>query len=392
MKTETGRAIDKKQLDINRKALGVCFFLLGFVFASWTSRIPSIKQAFGYNDAELGSVLLTMPLSSLAGLPFSGWLVSRFPTWLPLTVSFAVNALTLLLIPFAPNTFWLCVSLFLFAFSMRVMNIAVNTQSIHLQEHYERSIVASFHGLWSLGGISAIGVSTLAVSRDISMLHHFLVVTGLTLILTFALSGRLLRGDRGSGRTKMRMPLNAMILCLGGLSFFTAFCEGGVVDWVGVYFREELQLRLFTAGYLSYMISMTAFRFFSDRLKERIGERSVYLLSALLILGGMGLVISTRSDTAALLGFAITGMGTASVVPTTYALAARTTKHPAGVIISVLATFSIAGLLLGPAVIGYLSYAFGLRLAFLSFLVAGVMIIPLSFLAFRLQQRPKEGL
>src|SRR5688500_20254116 len=58
--------------------LSLFFFLSGFCFASWASRIPTIKTNFGYNEAELGTILLFMPVSSLIGLPFSGWLVSRY--------------------------------------------------------------------------------------------------------------------------------------------------------------------------------------------------------------------------------------------------------------------------------------------------------------------------
>src|SRR5918993_2535525 len=81
-----------------RALLSLFFFLAGICFATWASRIPTIKTQFGFNDAQLGTVLLFMPLSSLLGLPVSGWLVSRFESRLPMTVGFVMIAVSLFLI------------------------------------------------------------------------------------------------------------------------------------------------------------------------------------------------------------------------------------------------------------------------------------------------------
>ena len=61
-----------------RVSLSIYFFLLGFGFSTWASRIPSIKENFNFDEAELGNLLLVMPISSMIGLPISGWLVSKF--------------------------------------------------------------------------------------------------------------------------------------------------------------------------------------------------------------------------------------------------------------------------------------------------------------------------
>ncbi|HEY9487506.1 MAG TPA: MFS transporter, partial [Chryseosolibacter sp.] len=84
--------------------LSLFFFLSGFCFASWASRIPTIKTNFNYNEAELGTVLLFMPISSLIGLPLSGWLVSRYDSRIPLTASFVLLSIAILGIGLAPST------------------------------------------------------------------------------------------------------------------------------------------------------------------------------------------------------------------------------------------------------------------------------------------------
>src|SRR5688500_14578329 len=131
--------------------LSLFFFLSGFCFASWASRIPTIKTNFGYHEAELGTILLFMPISSLIGLPLSGWLVSRYDSRIPLSFAFAVVAIALTCIGFSNTTITLIASLCLFAFSTRILNIALNTQAIALQKQYDKRINGSFHGLWSTG-------------------------------------------------------------------------------------------------------------------------------------------------------------------------------------------------------------------------------------------------
>ncbi|MGV3641250.1 MAG: MFS transporter, partial [Adhaeribacter sp.] len=125
-----------QQIDKQRVSLSIFFFISGISFSSWTSRIPTLKAALHLNEAELGSILLTMPLASLVGLPLSGWLVSRLETRVPLTLAYIFNAFCLASIGFAYNTFSLISSLFLYALSMRIFNISVNTQAITLQKQY----------------------------------------------------------------------------------------------------------------------------------------------------------------------------------------------------------------------------------------------------------------
>src|SRR5688572_1095812 len=81
--------------------LSIFFFLSGVCFSTWASRIPTIKTTFGYNDAELGTLLLFMPISSMVGLPVSGWLVARYDTRVPLLAAFILLTFSLACIGFA---------------------------------------------------------------------------------------------------------------------------------------------------------------------------------------------------------------------------------------------------------------------------------------------------
>jgi MFS family permease len=363
----------------NRIYLSIYFFLSGVCFSTWASRIPTIKANFQYNEAELGTLLLLMPLGSLIGLPISGWLVSRYHSRVPALISFVCLAFSLTLIGFANSTWLLALAVCLFSFNMRIMNISINTQALTLQKEFGRNINGSFHGLWSTGGIVGVGVSTLFVGFDVTMPLHLIIVSIAAVAVALYSYQHLLRNDRATTGNKFKFSRpDPYIVYLGILIFLASLCEGGMFDWSGVFFKEVVNEKLFTLGYLTFMIFMALSRFASDALIENVGRPRTFVLSSLLIFAGITLAIIFPTFWTSLIGFCLVGIGTAAVVPMVFSLAADSKKYSPGVAISIIATYSIVGMFTGPVLIGYMAQAFHLRFAFVSFAFAGLLLIPVS--------------
>jgi len=373
-----------KNRDIQRLALSVYFFLSGLCFASWASRIPTIKDAFYFNDAELGTVLLVMPFAALIGTFASGWLVSKYDNREPLLVSFLIFAPTLFLISRVNSTIMLVLVLAIFSMTLRVLNISMNAQSIALQKLFKKKIIGAFHGIWSLGGVAGVLFSTVMVKFDISMQNHFLVIaliTGLASIIAFKFS---LKNDKPLTGNKLILGKpDPFILYLGLLIFFGAICEGGMFDWSGIYFKEVVKEEVFTFGYLLFMVFMAASRFLLDRVIEKIGMPKLYIISSVLISTGILTAILFTNFWTALIGFCLVGIGVSTIFPLTYILAGESKKYSPGMAISIIGTYAIVGMFIGPPLIGYLSHAFGLRKAFFLLLFCGLMFIPISQLFFK---------
>jgi MFS family permease len=368
-----------------RLSLGIFFFLSGVNFSSWASRIPTIKAAFDLNEAELGTILLTMPISSLIGLPLSGWIVTKFDSRIPLSISFLANTIFLSFIGFTTTTLTLVLAIFSFALSMRILNIAINTQAITLQKQFNRKINGSFHGLWSTGGIAGVGFTTLLIAFDVPMAQHLLSVSLASALVALLSYRYLLRNDRATTGNKLAFGKpDPYILYLGLLVFCAAICEGGMFDWSGIYFKQEVRVEIFTSGYLVFMTSMALSRFVSDRIIDTIGMETTYVVSALFIFAGISMAIIFPTFWPAMVGFSLVGFGTASIIPMTYSLAGASKKYSPGVAISLIATFGIVGMLAGPPLIGYLAHAFNLKISFILFALAGIMLIPISQLFFKL--------
>lgn len=366
-----------------RIALSAYFLLSGICFSSWASRIPTIKDNFNLNEDTLGNLLMVMPASAIIGIPLSGWLVSKFDSRIPLQVASFTFLLSLLSVGFAPSIWWIVCSLIIFSVSLRVINIAINTQSISIQEKFEKKIVGSFHGIWSIGGILGVLFSTIMIKFKIPIHWHLLMVFVLGIIMILLAFPNLLKNDkaRSGGGFKLGTP-SKYISLLGLIVFFAAICEGGMYDWNGVYFKEVVKEEVFTYGYLLFMVCMTISRLTIDKLMERFGMQKLYIFGSFLIMTGVSMAVVFPYFWTALIGFCMVGFGVSGLYPMTYILSGKAKKYSVGIVISIVSTYSTVGMFLGPPIIGYLAHAFGLQHAFITFIIGGFMFIPLSKMVF----------
>ena len=371
--------------------MSVYFFLSGLVFSTWASRIPTIKTAFALNEAELGSILFIMPISSLMGLPISGWLVNKYDSRWPLFIGFIFYAIFLLLTGLSNTIFYFSCSIFLFAMGNRITNIAMNTQAVNLQNMYSKKINGSFHGLWSLGGIAGVGVTTAMIALNIGIQMHFLIISLAVLIATAAAFGSLMKKDK-AGRPSgfsFRKP-DPAIMKLGFLIFFAAICEGGMFDWSGIYFKEVIRVEIFTAGYLMFMTAMSLSRFLSDAVIHRIGMEKMFRISSTMVFSGLIAAALFPYFWPALIAFMVVGAGTAAVVPMVFTLAGKSKRYTPGAAISIIGAFGLVGFMIGPPLIGYIAHSLNLRYSLIFLAAMGGAILPVSSMFFNKKRGLKE--
>jgi MFS family permease len=371
----------------NRIGLSAFFFLSGLLFASWTSRIPTIKTALNLNEAELGSVLLVMPISSFIGLGAAGWLLERFDTRQPLIISFILVCFALYMISLSGTIYMFGLSIFLFAFINRILNISMNTQAITLQKNYGKTINGSFHALWSLGGIAGVGTTTLLVAFQVGIISHLLSIALFVLSAALIMFRLLLKNDKEKSlqRIVWRKP-DPKILTLSLLILLAATCEGGMFDWSGVYLKEVVNVEIFSMGYFIFMVFMSSSRFASDWFISHIGMQRMYYISAVIVATGLLTAVIFPNFLMVMIGFSLVGIGTAAIIPMTLSLTGTSTRFSPGMAISLVSTFAMVGILTGPPVIGWIAHATSLRVSFALMSVAAVMIIPVSRRFFRLNE------
>ena len=350
------------------------FFIQGIGFASWASRIPDIKRSLSLSDAGLGSILFALPAGSIIGLPFAGYLVTRFGSKSVVTVAAIIYALALLVVGFCTTTWQLVFGLLLFGISGNLVNIAINTQAIAVEDLYKKSIMASFHGAWSLAGFTGAAMGGAMVSARIIPGYHFIVVS-LLAVSTVIVAQRFLLRTKMSGDDHPVFALpDGPLMRLGVIGFCGMACEGAMFDWSGVYFQTIVHApaELITLGYVVFMCAMAIGRFTGDSLVNRIGRKRMIQLSGLLITLGLSAAVVFPLLTTATIGFLLVGFGVSSVVPLIYSAAGKSQTLSPGMALAAVSTVSFFGFLLGPPVIGFIAEAASLRYSYALIAVLGM--------------------
>jgi MFS family permease len=363
--------------------VGIFFFVSGFGFSTWASRIPTIQQELHLNEAQLGAVLFALPIGLMLTLPVTGILLARRDSRHIMLMGALFFNCMLSLIGFSTHTWELVLALFCFGSSRNLMNISANAQSIGVQALYDRSIIAGFHGIWSLAGFGGAALGSLMVSFHISPGWHFfftgLVLSGLSL---YAYPGSISQrpAERSKARPMERRPWFILpgkkLLKFGLISFASMACEGTMYDWSGIYFRKAVHTskEVATLGFVVYMIAMTTGRLTGDRLANRYGVKNMLTYSGVLICSGLLLATVFPYPLVAGLGFMLTGFGVSCVIPMIFSMAGRTVGMSSGSAIASVSMVGYFGFLMVPPLIGSIAELAGLRWAFALMALFGAAI------------------
>jgi MFS family permease len=360
--------------------VGSFFFLSGATFASWASRIPTIKEVFRLNEAELGSLLFLLPLGSLAVLPLAGWSISKFGSRLITLLSGLGYAAVLLSIALSQSIFQLSASLFFLGFCGNTLNISMNTQALELQEHiYQRPLMSSFHALWSFGAMFGALAGGWMMSLNVSMFRQYLVISMLMWTVYFMSYNFLVQSSTTHERRKFVWPSRSLWL-LGIICLCCAICEGAMADWSSLYYQQVVNTghEVNTTGYTAYALMMALGRVVGDKLVNRFGSRQILLVDSFFIAVGFAIGVGIIHPVAIVIGFGLIGLGVSTIIPIVYTMAGKNTDNPPSVSLAAVTSIGFVGFLAGPPVIGYVAHAIGLRLALLLLISMAVIITILS--------------
>jgi MFS family permease len=350
-----------------RIATSVFFFIAGLTFSSWASRIPAIQSKLHLSDGALGGVLFSLPAGLMVSLPISGWLVSKYGSRLPMITGSIFYPLILLLLASSASVTQLSLSLFFFGIMGNLINIAMNTQAVGVETLYGRSVMASFHGLWSLAGFTGAVIGTFFISNGFSPFFHFSIVCSLAVLLVVISYKFTLPHDANKRQSqKVFVKPDKKLLILGLIAFCCLLCEGGMADWSGVYFKKIVvaPAALVSIGYVAFTSTMALGRFLGDWLVTKLGVKRMLQISGTMISSGLLIAVIFPYFFSATTGFLLVGFGVSSVVPIVYGLAGKSRTMSAGAALAAVSTIGFLGFLIGPPVIGFIAQLISLRWSF----------------------------
>lgn len=366
-----------KQKHLPRIAISIYFFFLGFLFSSWASRIPDIKDSHGLNDAELGSLLFMLPLGALCSLPLSGWMIAKAGSKQMSLATLLLYVLALFAIPLVKTIELLSIVLFCFGFLGNLGNISLNAQGIAIQHQIQKSILSSLHAMWSVGAFTAAAFTDWMMEEEQTMEKQYMIIVLVTATIILILFGVLIKDPALSGeKQKIFAVPNRALLFLGLICFCVAMSEGAMADWSSLYYRQIInQPHVVSAiGYTAFALFMSIGRFMGDPLIEKWGYKTVLKGNGLLIAVGMILSLSTSIPTLVIIGFALVGLGVSSVFPVVYILATKEKSMMPSAALAAVSSVGFVGFLIGPPIIGFVAQLIGLQLALTVVILLGALI------------------
>jgi MFS family permease len=372
-----------KEISIKRlrRANAVYFFISGFGYSSWTSRIPGIKESLKLNDAHFGTLLFMMPVGLIVTMSFTGKLLDHYKSRTIMLIGALMYNAVLGCMGFSGYTWVLGIVLFFFGSSRNLMNLSMNAQAIGVQALYTRSIMSSFHAIWSMAGFAGAAFGYLMVTLNVIPAWHLLGVSLLLTALTLYYYKDALdqKPDHSIKRSIFTLPPKGMLI-FSLICFASMACENTMYDWSGIYIRQVLHgtKAVATIAFVVYMVAMTTGRFIGDGMADRFGIQRVLAASGLLITAGFVIIVSSPFIPFTLFGYLLTGFGVSCVVPFVFSLAGKIPMSNPGAALASISSLGYLGFLLVPPMIGYVAQATSLRVSFAIIALMGLLMVRLS--------------
>ena len=381
-------------------AIGALFLLLGFQYATWASRLPAVKARLGLSDAEVGLLLMACGVGAAASFPLVAAWMKRFGSARLCVASAGVLGLLPLALGAAPDYPVALVIVCLDGVGVACLDVAMNAQGAQLEEQFERKAMGKLHATFSGGSLLGALLASAMNAATSSLEAHFAVsATLVLLVLAYARRDLLPAaasadtsaetasegtsqvtadpiaepGPRKRVRPRIQVPLPTRVTLWMGLAMaFGTIVEGAMNDWSALYLMNVAKAAagLTPLGIAVFSIAMVVARVCSDSWRKRWGDARIVVLGSALACVGLAVAVLAGGVFPALAGFALVGLGIASVTPCVYVAAAN---HGADAL-ALVAAMGTVGLLAGPGLIGLIASGAGLAWAMGAVAIAAAVV------------------
>jgi len=362
--------LDARQASANavatQHATRAVFFIAGIGMAAWAPLVPYAKNRAQLSDGSLGILLLFLGVGSLVAMPLSGILVGRVGCRKVITCGSLFILLALPLLATLSTAYHLALALAFFGAAIGLVDVAMNIQAIEVEKAACRAMMSGFHGFFSIGGIAGAGLVSAGLALGLTPLPAVIIVAALIIVI-YGFSQRHLlnhRVQQDSGPVFV-MP-HGWVLFLGLMCFILFLAEGSILDWAALFLAQAREFPSSQAGlgYTLFSVAMTLGRLTGDRIVNYFGRTMTLFYGTLCASAGLLLAVYVPSITVRLAGFALVGFGAANAVPIMFSAAGNQQAMPVNLAISSMTTIGYAGILAGPALIGFISQCYSLTTAF----------------------------
>ena len=337
-------------------AVASLFLALGFSYGTWTSRLPAIKSGLNLSTQQVSGVLLSAALGSIFSFPVTAAALRRLGSRGASLVAGTLLSLGLVGLGTAPSWVVECGVMFVYGILASTLDVAMNAQGVEVERATAQPVMSRLHAVFSLGTMAgaffASGITWVTTSVPVHFGVAALIVWAAVLLPRAGLIAD--AAPIAGGSRSFALPRGAA-LWIGAMALLGMIVEGSMVDWSTLYLKERAAASQQVAplGIVSLQGMMLVTRWFGDRARVRWGARRLLFGGSLLAGASLAVAVAIGGVVPALVGFALFGVGVATVSPCVYAAGAR----EGGVALAAVMTLGSLGFLIGPLLIGSVAQA-----------------------------------
>jgi hypothetical protein len=306
----------------HRAAVAAGFAVQGLLFISLTTRLPRFQTRWDLSELFVSGLLLMVVLLAGAGSALAEMAATRRGSATTLRVGFVLQAVGLAAVAGASQRAVFVGGLAVYGLGLGVVDAASNMQAVAVEHRYGRTILPSFHGAWTAGGIVAT-VVTIAVTR-VGLLAGLLPLCTVALLLLVApLLPASAAPPVATTAPALDVPWRRILLLGAAMVLFymvdTAATTWGPVFLKSVHAAPDWLLPLAT---LPYLVASLATRLAGDAAVARIGAVPLLRTGALVACAALAVIVFSPSWWVAVLGFTVLGGSVAVIAPLSFSAAA----------------------------------------------------------------------
>lgn len=377
-----------------RGAVAALFLTNGALFANIIPRYPEVKEMLGLSNSIYGLSIAAFPVGAIVAGLAAASIIRRFGSAKVAVAGTILTGAGLLAAGLAPSVLLFAAALFFGGAMDANTDVAQNAHGLRVQRRYGRSIINSFHAVWSIGAVLGGVMSAGAIALGLSLGTH-LAISGVLFsaisltALRFCLPGKDEEEDEEAIadvdeiRTTVRSGATArtilVLVALTVIATMGAVVEDAGNSWATLYLTSlGAPAALAATGFIALVGAQFVGRLLGDGLVDRFGQRTVARTGAFIAAAGMGIVLAFPSVIGTVLGFAAAGFGVATLVPAAMHEADELPGLRHGTGLTVVSWLMRLGFLLSPPIVGLIADATSLRVGLFVIPLAGAVVLLLA--------------
>ena len=424
--------------DDRRARLGVAllFFTNGALFANILPRYPAIKDSLELSNADFGLAVAAFPVGALVAGLAAGWLIRRFRSSRVAVVGTVVTGVAVLLAGLAPAGGLLAAGFLLAGAMDAIVDVSQNSHGLRVQYRYRRSILNSFHAVWSVGAVLGGLMGGAAAGLGVPVAWHLgtsAVVFTVVALVSYPLMlagpepadgtpepatdavagagpgvapvttesaeavGQEARAGSATGvgvadhSTRAssagdRHPVSpgrlakwAVLIALVVIASSGAVVEDAGSTWAALYLGSlGAGVTVAALGFVALQGAQFVGRLLGDGMVDRFGQKAVARAGGVFVAVGMGVALAFPSVIGTVVGFAAAGFGVATLIPAAMHAADNLPGFRAGTGLTLVSWLLRLGFLASPPIVGFVADSVGLRYGLLLVPVVGVAVVLLA--------------